>query len=74
VTENETLVDLTAEIPEALAERPAQQSASRRSVTLQHKTPTEQGPTPAESGPITEPVFENLDDELEHLRRVAEHI
>ncbi len=35
-TKNETQVDLTAEIPEASAERPAEQSASQRSTTLQH--------------------------------------
>ncbi len=63
-----------AKIPEALAERPAEQSASQHSAMLQHQTPTKQGPTPAESGPITEPVFEDSDDELEHLHRVAERI
>jgi hypothetical protein len=74
VTENETQVDLTADIPEALAERQAEQSESQRSAMLQHTTPTEQGQTPAEPGPITEPVFETLDDELEHLHRIAERI
>jgi hypothetical protein len=70
----ETQVDLTAEIPEAPAERPAEQSESQCSATLQHATPTEPGPTPAESGPSDDPVFENSDNELEHLRRVAEQI
>ncbi len=41
VTKNETQVDLTAEIPEAPADRPAQQLASNRSATLQHQTLTE---------------------------------
>jgi hypothetical protein len=74
VTENETQVDLMAEIPEAPAERPAEQLTSQLSATLQHATPTEPGPSPAESGPNNDPVFENSDDELEHLRRVAKRI
>jgi hypothetical protein len=48
--------------------------ASQRSATLQRATPTEPGLTPAESGSNNDPVFENSDDELEHLRRIAERI
>ncbi len=71
-TENATQVDLTAKIPETLAEWPAGQSESQRSAMLQHAPLTKPGLTPAESGPSDDPVFENSDDELEHLRRVAE--
>ncbi len=46
-TENEANVDLTAAVPEAWAEWPAEQLVSQRSATLQHKTPTQQGSTPA---------------------------
>ncbi len=45
--ENETLVDLTAEIPVVQAEWPAKQSELQRSAILQHTTPTKLGPTPA---------------------------
>ncbi len=62
------------EIPDALAEKRAMHLVLEHSATLQHQTLTEQGLTPAESGPITELVFENLDDELEHLRRITERI
>jgi hypothetical protein len=67
-------VDLTPGIPEAPAEQPAEQSESQRSATLQHVTLTKQGWTTTESSPSDDPVLENLDDELEHLRRVAERI
>ncbi len=73
-TGHETKVDLTAEIPDAPAEWPAKQSELQHSATLQHTTPTEPGPTPAKSDPNNDPVFESLDHELEHLRRVAERI
>jgi hypothetical protein len=73
-TKNENQVDLTAVIPEALAKWPAKQSELQRSATLKHATPTEPGLTPAESGPNNNPVFENSDDVLEHLCRVAERI
>jgi hypothetical protein len=74
VTKNETQVDLTVEIPEAPAEWPAEQSESQCSATLQYAAPTKKGQTLAEPGPITEPVFENSDDELKHLFRIVERI
>jgi hypothetical protein len=72
--ENETQLDLTAQIPKAPAERPAEQSESQRFAMLQHATPTELGQTPAEYGPSDDPVFKNSDDELEHLHYIAERI
>jgi hypothetical protein len=66
-TENEAQVDLTVQILEVLAERPAEQSESQYSATLQHTTWTEPGLTPAESSPSNDPVFYNWDNELEHL-------
>jgi hypothetical protein len=71
-TKNETQVDLTAEIPEAPAKQLAEQSESKRFAMLQHVTLTKPCPTPAVSGPSNDAVFEKLDDELGHLRRVAE--
>ncbi len=73
-TKIETQVDITAEIPEAPAEWPAQQLALQCSAMLQHQTSTEQGLTPAKSGLVTKLVFDNLNDKLEHLGCVAERI
>ncbi len=49
-------------------------SQSRSAATLQHATPTKPGLTPAESSPRNDLIFEDSDNELEHLRFVAEPI
>jgi hypothetical protein len=73
-TENETRVDLTAVILEALAERLIKQSELQRSATMQHATPTEPGPIPAESKPSNRPIFENSEDKLKHFCRITVQI